>query len=243
MRTCRAWLATLAFVVALIAAEAAPAAEGANLLAEGNAAYRQGYYENAFAAWSELWDQGFAVGAFNIGVMYESGRGMRLDRAEAARWYAKAVTKGYGEAEYRLARFYEDPDTARSAGLAADPQRSLELDRLAASHGNMDAAVEIGPRFETGSGGVIRDAALAESWYRTAAERGNPTGQFYLGSLYERGVGVPEDPVEAYKWYELALAASGPGRLYEQIRAARAALEPKLSAEERAEAGDRVDNW
>ena len=39
---------------------------------------------------------------------------------------------------------------------------------------------------------------------RAKAEQGDATAQYNLASHYERGLGVPEDLVEAYAWYDLA---------------------------------------
>jgi hypothetical protein len=41
---------------------------------------------------------------------------------------------------------------------------------------------------------------------RTLAAQGNADAQFYLGSLYEKGDGVPRNYAEATKWYEKAAA-------------------------------------
>ena len=41
-------------------------------------------------------------------------------------------------------------------------------------------------------------------WYRLAAEQGNASGQWALGSMYDFGEGVAENKVEAVKWYRLA---------------------------------------
>jgi TPR repeat protein len=38
-------------------------------------------------------------------------------------------------------------------------------------------------------------------WYRKAADQGNATAQNNLGKIYEDGLGVREDWVEAVRWY------------------------------------------
>jgi TPR repeat protein len=45
-------------------------------------------------------------------------------------------------------------------------------------------------------------------WFKCAAGMGNPTAFRNLAVLYEKGSDVPQDLVEALKWYELAAAAS-----------------------------------
>ena len=48
------------------------------------------------------------------------------------------------------------------------------------------------------------DYAEARKWYRRAAERGDTSAQYRLGTMYEDGEGVPQDYAEARKWYRLA---------------------------------------
>ena len=47
-------------------------------------------------------DQGHASAQTNLGWMYEQGRGVRLDRLEAARWYRLAADQGHADAQRRL---------------------------------------------------------------------------------------------------------------------------------------------
>ena len=64
--------------------------------------------------------------------------------------------------------------------------------------------------YDTGQG-VRQDYAEALSWYRRAAEAGNPSGMFNVGVMFDAGRGMPRDPQEAARWYERS-AATGFGR-------------------------------
>jgi TPR repeat protein len=44
------------------------------------------------------------------------------------------------------------------------------------------------------------------SWYRKAAEQGDPHAQGNLGVMYGKGQGVPMDYVLSYMWFNLAAA-------------------------------------
>ena len=77
--------------------------------------------------------------------------------------------------------------------------------------------------FETGMDGYQRgNYATALSEWRPLAEQGDPSAQFYLGLLYEKGAGVPQDYTAARKWYEKAaaqgyvMAQTSLGVLYEK---------------------------
>ena len=51
----------------------------------------------------------------------------------------------------------------------------------------------------------MQDFAKARTWLTKAAMKGDAASQRYLGHMYELGLGVPRDPVEAYAWYENAV--------------------------------------
>ena len=47
----------------------------------------------------------------------------------------------------------------------------------------------------------ISNYAEAASWYRKAADQGYRPAETSLGSLYERGLGVPKNKAIALEWY------------------------------------------
>jgi hypothetical protein len=79
--------------------------------------------------------------------------------------------------------------------------------------------------YATGDG-EPKDNAEAVSWYRKAAEQGNPNAQHNLGMMYLEGVGVQKDEIEALAWYNVC-AASG----IDITVTNRAALERRLGRE------------
>ncbi len=44
-------------------------------------------------------------------------------------------------------------------------------------------------------------------WYRKAADQGYANAQGNVGLLYENGLGVPKNPIEAQKWFRMAVTA------------------------------------
>ena len=50
------------------------------------------------------------------------------------------------------------------------------------------------------------DYATALRELRPLAERGDATAQAVLGVMYDKGLGVPQNYIEAHKWYNLAAA-------------------------------------
>ena len=56
-----------------------------------------------------------------------------------------------------------------------------------------------------------RDYATAALIIRPLAERGDANAQYNLGILYDNGLGVPQDKVNAYMWLSLAAAQGREG--------------------------------
>ena len=48
------------------------------------------------------------------------------------------------------------------------------------------------------------DYVEAARWYRLAADQGDLTAQYFLGSMYDEGEGVPKSFEVAARWYRLA---------------------------------------
>lgn len=82
------------------------------------------------------------------------------------------------------------------------------------------------------------DFGKAAVWFRNAADLGLSDSQFNLGILNERGLGVPQNLTEAYKWFSIA-AQNGD-------RGARDRLpltEAKISAETLVQAKLDIETW
>ena len=77
-------------------------AEAAFLAAEA------GDYTPAKAHWSSLAEAGNPEAQFNVGLMYHSGLGGRINEYEAVRWYKKAAQNGYPKAQEFLAIAYRE---------------------------------------------------------------------------------------------------------------------------------------
>jgi len=71
-------------------------------------AYHRGDYTTALSEWRRLAEQWEAEEAqFNVGLLYENGRGVTQDYVQARQWYTKAAAQGYAAAQCNLGRLYE----------------------------------------------------------------------------------------------------------------------------------------
>lgn len=87
--------------------------------------------------------------------------------------------------------------------------------RKAAERGHAMAQSNLGLMYSTGDG-IGRDDGQAEHWFGRAAAQGHPTAQFHLGNRYYRaslalaGLEAREARIEAFKWFQLAIAQGYP---------------------------------
>ncbi len=73
-----------------------------------------------------------------------------------------------------------------------------------AQAGDPEAQTIVGEIYEEGTAVAAPDYGLAAQWYRKAADQGYSRAQINLGSLYERGEGVPQNVATAMNWYRRA---------------------------------------
>src|SRR5437016_602854 len=121
---------------------------------------------------------GRAKAQYYLGHIYSSGLGVQESYSEGAKWYAKAVRRGYLPAFSLLANRYRFGN-----GVEKNPSEAVRLSHIAAELGNADAQFELGQCYQGGEG-VSKDALEAEKWYRRAADQGNSEGYSQLASMY-----------------------------------------------------------
>jgi TPR repeat protein len=107
--------------------------------------------------------------------------------------------------------------------------------------GNYEADNSLGFIYEHGGFGIEPNAQRALDFYREAALKGNGRAEMNLGRLYLDGTAVKNDPVEAYKWFYLAVRhQEGIGNHYLMILEGRlpglAGPQAVITADQRAEA-------
>jgi len=71
-------------------------------------AFDRGDYDAAVAELRPLAEGGDEWAQCNLAYLYETGRGVEQNVAEAAQWYLKAAKQGDTEAQVSLGTYYED---------------------------------------------------------------------------------------------------------------------------------------
>ena len=73
---------------------------------KGLAAARAGDYATALQEWTPLAEQGDVSAQYNLGTLYDSGKGAPQDYKEAVKWYRLAAKQGYASAQNNLGNMY-----------------------------------------------------------------------------------------------------------------------------------------
>lgn len=188
------------------------------------------------ATWFEIAaDAGVANAAYNLGVLYHQGIGVKKNLDTALSWYQKAADQGHPEAQYNLGIAHIE-----GVGLPYDAQKAARYFENAAREGVMEAAYNLGLIYENGLLGDARpDEALM--WYKAAADKGSPEAKAALDHLAKSLDIRLEDVnklVDGMKTLKAPAASeSAPAAPVEQEESSAVPLDPGPSPERSLTAG------
>ena len=106
---------------------------------KGVAAYESGDYATALKEWTPFAEQGYANAQYNLGVMYDKGRGVIQDDKTAVKWYTRSAELGYPNAQHRLGVMF-----ALGVGVIEDKVYAHMWANIARSNGQKDSDKLIG---------------------------------------------------------------------------------------------------
>lgn len=127
-------------------------------------AYDRNDYETALTILNSLADQDNGVAQYYLGLMYDQGKGVSLDYAEAARWFRKAADLNIAKAQYYLGTMY-----AQGRGVPQDYAESLKWFRNGAAQGEEGSQFSLGLMYANGIG-VPQDLNEAYMWMQLVIE-------------------------------------------------------------------------
>ena len=115
-----------------------------------------------------LAEQGNAEAQFNVGLLYDRGRGVPKDKQEALRWYRRAAMQGDTFAQNALGDNYWE-----GTGVPKDDREAVWWWRLAADKGFVPAQHSLGKILAGGGQGVPADKPHAYVWLMLSAAQGD----------------------------------------------------------------------
>lgn len=140
-----------------------PAPPAVNTYQSGTSAFDAGQYDKAHELWTPLAENGDVRAQYAIGRMYEKGKGVERDFAQAFVWYRKAAEKDHADSQYRLAVGY-----AYGLGVKKDEAEALSWLRKAANNNQKRAQKVLAQAYEEGRLGLTADSKQAKYWYDKA---------------------------------------------------------------------------
>jgi len=164
-------------------------------------------------------EKGNASAQIKLGVYYSKETyygGVKDEPIEAFRWFLKAAEQGDPDGQLKVGSSYLD-----GYGVPKNEVEAIKWCRKAAEQDYTVAQCVLGSIYRRE--GVTKNEVEALKWYRKAAEQGSTWGQWTLGGCYLDGIGVNQDPVEAYAYFSLAGETDTDGEIL------RDSLEKKLT--------------
>jgi uncharacterized protein len=143
---------------------AATAAQAAEAVAQGEAAYRRGDVADAIAAWRKAAEAGDAAAENELGLAFENGRGVAADYGAALRLFRQAAAQGYAPAMTELGGIYEKGEGAPRDYAAAAKWYLEAWER----GGEKWAAYKLAQFYANGLG-VHKNEAVANFWNTLAS--------------------------------------------------------------------------
>jgi uncharacterized protein len=153
-------LASLLFSATLLWVSGAAAA---GPLEDALTAVDRGDYRTAIWLLQQLGEHGNAVAQFDLGFIFDNGRGVLPDYRAAAKWYRLAAERGHAVAQYQLGTMY-----ANGRGVPRDDVEAAKWIRQAAQQGYAWAEFYLGSALAAGQS-VPKNLTLAYMWLSLAA--------------------------------------------------------------------------
>jgi uncharacterized protein len=123
--------------------------------------------QSDFEETKALAEQGDASAQYNLGVMYEYGKGVPEDDAEAVKWFRLAAEQGDATAQTALGFRYE----VGFGGVIQNYAEAIKWYRLAAKQGYANGQAVLGTMYYNGKG-VPQNYTLAYTLYSLSVAQG-----------------------------------------------------------------------
>ena len=164
LMACRARIMRLHRVaLAVLVLTVAPPTAAQNFY-KGMEAYRQADYGTALREWEPLAVRGDEIAQYNMGVLYDSGLGVPVDKSRARLWYRKSAEQGFAQAQNNLGRMFYMGDA-----VPPDYARAAAYFRKAAAQGIAFSHFFLGMIYTGGGPGVKADPIQAYKWLSIAS--------------------------------------------------------------------------
>ena len=193
--------------------------------------------QKAFALWKRIADLGNDDAEETVGYFYLDGVGTARNTKLAEEYFLRSAKQANPKAMSDLSLYY----WLGFIGCCPDRQKSLYWTAKLADFGDVAAAMELVRIYSTGDG-VPEDDKAALTWALKAAKEDSVEAYLFLGNAMEQGRGTEKNPVEAYKWFDLAAFHHESAKAMEAARR-RDAIATGLTAGQIKQAQSLAFDW
>ena len=143
---------------------------------------------------------GYKTAMYRLSEALRSGRGTKVDNAQAIAWLEQGAELGHSDCQAALALH-----TLKGDITQRNPERAHDLFQIASLQGNAWATYLLGATYENGDG-VARELKMALKYFKEASELGDTWATYKVGAAYYYGLGVEESNPSAVTWFRRASA-------------------------------------
>ena len=153
-------------------------------------------------------ENGDAYSQHEMGVNYQYGYGVPVDKQKSLEWFQKAAENGNHESMRALGIIYEN-----GIGVEQDLRKAFEYYVCALNKGNIKSLEKLSDFYRAGivvAKNEDKAKELLEAFViqlQKSAQKGNADAMWRLGQIYQAGndlLNIPENLQQAVFWYEKA---------------------------------------
>ncbi len=172
----------------------------------GRAYVASSRYFDAMRVFRLAAEKGSAFAQLWVGNLYDRGRGVPRDPAQAAQWYEKAAENGFAIAMYNLgAHFRERASSAKGEDQKKFYTQAREWYQRGSEVGHPDSMWAIAKFYEHGLG-VEVDRKLQFEWLEKASDFGSDSARNDLAVAYINGDGLSKNHGRAVELLEVIVS-------------------------------------
>lgn len=153
----------------------------------------------SFVLWKRVADLGNDEAQETVGFFYLDSVGTERDLKLAEVYFLRAAAQGNMNAMADLSLYY----WLGFIGGGPDYEKSIHWTTKLAEIGHLPSQLELMRIYSRGDH-VAEDDKQALGWALKAAKQDSVAAYMFLGAALADGRGVARDPVEAYKWFNVA---------------------------------------
>ncbi|MCB1838788.1 MAG: sel1 repeat family protein [Alphaproteobacteria bacterium] len=174
--------------------------------------------------------KGNAQAQSNYGALLGNDQTSIHDIKQIEYWTRQSAEQGNMMAQMNLAMIFYNG----SLSGVPDYMEFIKWAGLSADQGFVPAMIALGDFYRDGKPDFPIDHKRAAHYYRLAALKKDPKAQYLFADMYAKGLGVPEDKIQAYVYYSLSYSVGKYEPAYKALNDLKESMSPAQLAHARS---------